>query len=91
MLLFRRKASEAEGQRITFELTGPQRRGGLARPAQDKPEALAGPSWLAVEGPVERRVMRSHDEGTADAGRPSPLNESQFAGLALPLKNVLHS
>jgi hypothetical protein len=31
----------------------------LARPAQDKATALAGPSWPAVESPVERQVMRS--------------------------------
>jgi hypothetical protein len=47
---------------LTLELTGPERQGSLARPAQDKPTALAGPSWPAVEGPVERRVMRSPDE-----------------------------
>jgi hypothetical protein len=38
---------------LTLELTGPERQGSWARPAQDKPTAQAGPSWPAVEGPVE--------------------------------------
>jgi hypothetical protein len=34
----------------------------MARPAQDKATALAGPSWPAAKGPAERQVMRSRPE-----------------------------
>jgi hypothetical protein len=71
-------------RRLTLELTGPERLGSLARPAQDKPEALAGPSWLAVEGPVERRVRHRRAvvgrKRRASQGEPGALKRRAEVG-----------
>jgi len=44
---------------LTFELTGPERQGGLARLATMYRMVPTGPRRPAVEGPVERRVRQA--------------------------------
>ena len=45
---------------LTFELTGPLRRGGLARAAKMYRVPQAGPRRPAVVGPVVERGFRPH-------------------------------
>ena len=46
-------------RRLTFEVTGPLRQDDLARLAKMYRVPPTGPSWPAVAGPVDRRVMRA--------------------------------
>lgn len=59
---------------LTFELTGPERRGSLARLAKMYRVPPTGPSWPAAEGPVERGV-RPH-ANTAESWTTVPHTRS---------------
>ena len=56
---------------LTFELTGPWRRGALARTERMYCVPQAGPRCPAVAGPVERGVRRRSCRGTASDWRPA--------------------
>jgi len=72
------KAARAKITRLcclTLELTGPLRQGSLARAEKMYRVPQTGPRWLAVAGPVERRVRRQR---LAAGHRHKTNNCSQF-------------